>query len=69
MENHVKLEIAIQLIAEKIAGILKLIDSAESEELLAQYNEELELAFVEKERIALGDIEAINKILEERKKA
>lgn len=66
MVDHVKLEIAIQLVAEKIAEIYKKIDSANDEKLIAEYNSELENAYDEKEKVARGELDTINKILSER---
>lgn len=67
MVDHVKLEIAIQLVAEKIANIYKKIDNTNDETLKSQYNDELEIAYDEKERVARGELETINKILNERR--
>lgn len=69
MVNHVKLEIAIQLIVEKIARIYNKLDSAKTPEELELYNQELEQAFNQRELIYDGDTATINLILDENKGA
>ena len=66
MVEHVKLEIAIQICAEKINDIYSKIDETNDEGLRSFYEQELVLAFHEKDRIFNGEIAAINKILNER---
>ena len=67
MVDNVKLEIAIQLVAEKIAGIYEEIDKTKDKTVLERLNAKLDLAFVEKEKVAHGDLEIINKIISERR--
>ena len=66
MIDHVKLEIAIQLVAEKISNLNKLISKTKDESLLSQYKNELKLAFDERDRVAHGEIRVVEKILKER---
>lgn len=66
MIDHVKLEIAIQLVAEKISNLNKLISKTKDEPLLSQYKNELKLAFDERDRVAHGEIRVVEKILKER---
>lgn len=68
MVNHVKLEIAIQLAAEKIANIFQKAKKAKTAEEAAEYLSELEEAFNEKELIERGNMKAIEKILKENQK-
>lgn len=68
MVNHVKLEIAIQLIAEKIADIYEKKKQANSPEELQIVEKKLEEAYDEKEHIAHGELKFINKIIKERGK-
>ena len=68
MVNHVKLEIAIQLIAEKIADIYEEKKQAKSSEELQIVEKKLEEAYDEKEHIAHGELKFINKIIKERGK-
>lgn len=63
MVNHVKLEIAIQIVAEKISDLYKLRDEATTEEEINNYNNKLALAFEARDKVALGDLTVINKIL------
>ena len=67
MVEHVKLEIAIQLCAEKIDSIYTLLESTEDEVLRKKYEQELIMAFQEKERVFNGEADIINRILEERR--
>lgn len=66
MIDHVKLEIAIQLVAEKISNLNKLISSTKDESLLSQYKKDLKLAFDERDRVAHGEIRVVERILKER---
>lgn len=66
MVEHVKLNIAIELYAEKIDSIYTLLESTNDESLKKQYEQELVLALEDKEKALNGDAEAINKILNER---
>ena len=66
MIDHVKLEIAIQLVAEKISNLNKLIANTKDDSLLSQYKNELQLAFDERDRVAHGEIRVDEKILKER---
>lgn len=68
MVNHVKLEIAIQIVAEKIANLYRKIDLSTTEEEANYYRNELDNAFYEKELVAVGDMAVINSVLSERKK-
>ncbi|MBQ4541471.1 MAG: hypothetical protein IJA23_01320 [Clostridia bacterium] len=68
MVNHVKLEIAIQIVAEKIANLYRKIDLASTEEEASFYKSELDNAFYEKELVAVGNMDAINSVLKENKK-
>ena len=68
MVNHVKLEIAIQIVAEKIANLYRKIDLASSEEEALIYKKELDNAFYEKELVSVGNMDAINSVLSESKK-
>lgn len=63
MKNHVKLEIAIQIIAEKIADLYTLRSQAKTQEEVNQINQKLVEAYEKKEGIALGNLELINEIL------
>lgn len=69
MVNHVKLEIAIQIITEKIANIYKKLDLAKTKNELEVYNQELEEALLEKELIFNGNMKAINYVLNSKKGA
>ena len=66
MIDHVKLEIAIQLVAEKISNLNKLISKTKDKSLLSRYKEELKLAFDERDRVAHGEIRVVERILNER---
>ncbi len=66
MVDHVKLEIAIQLVAEKIADLYRIIEDTNDPSMKLAYEKQLEVAFDEKERVARGEIEAIEKIIRER---
>lgn len=68
MVNHVKLEIAIQLAAEKIANIQQKSKNAITVEEIAAYQKELDKAFKEKEQIYRGNRRAIEKIINENQK-
>lgn len=68
MVNHVKLEIAIQLIAEKIADLYAEKANAKTSDELQEVNQKIEQAYEEKEHIAHAELKAINKILKERGK-
>ncbi len=63
MVNHVKLEIAIQIVAEKISDLYRLRDEASTEEEINEYNNKLALAFEERDKVALGDLTVIDRIL------
>lgn len=63
MVSHVKLEIAIQIITEKIADIYNKLDSAKNEYEVELYNQELNEAFNEKELIFKGNMRAIDFVL------
>lgn len=67
MVNHVKLEIAIQIVADKIASIYKQIKSAKSQEELENLSVELDNAFYEKKLVERGNMSAINSILSSKK--
>lgn len=66
MVEHVKLEIAIQICAEKINDIYAKIDATDDVLLKKQYEEELKVAYDENKRVFNGEISVINKILKER---
>jgi len=66
MVEHVKLEIAIQICAEKINDIYDKIDATTDPNLRAYYEQELMIAFDEKDRVFNGEVAVINKILNER---
>ena len=68
MVSHVKLEIAIQIVAEKIANLYRKIDLATSEEEANYYKNELDNAFYEKELVSVGNMDAINAVLSANKK-
>ena len=68
MVSHVKLEIAIQIVAEKIANLYRKIDLATSEEEANYYKNELDNAFYEKELVAVGNMDTINAVLSANKK-
>ena len=68
VSTHVKLEIAIQIVAEKIANLYRKIDLATSEEEANFYKNELDNAFYEKELVAVGNMEVINSVLSANKK-
>lgn len=63
MKNHVKLEIAIQIIAEKIANLYALRNKTRSQAKINDINQQLVVAYEQKERVALGDLQLINEIL------
>lgn len=67
MVSHVKLEIAIQLVAEKIAAILTAIEGETTEEGRLSWQAALDEAFFEKEQVAIGNIYYVNKILSEKR--
>lgn len=67
MVNHVKLEIAIQLAAEKIADVQQKSKNAITSEEIAAYQKELDRAFKEKGLIERGNRRAIEKIINENK--
>lgn len=67
MANHVKLEVAIQIAAENVANYLLAMRNAENEEAYNYYNFKLQEAYVDKELVAIGHIETIEKLLNERK--
>ncbi len=66
MVENVKLEIAIQLVAEKIADLYYKIENSSSLSERQALEENLALAFDEKEKVALGDHVVIEKIISER---
>lgn len=66
MVEHVKLEIAIQICAEKINDIYSKIDETNDEQLKRAYENELAIAYNERERVYNGEIAVIDKILNER---
>lgn len=66
MVGHVKLEIAIQIVAEKIADIYQKIENTMDYNQMANLQVELKNAFDERDRVARGEIVAIEKILKER---
>jgi len=63
MEGHVKLNIAIALLANKIADIMKKIEENETEEL----KQELDILLHEREELYKGNEEVIDKITEKYK--
>ena len=63
MKNHVKLEIAIQIIAEKIAELYNMRNNAKTTEEVNEINKLLVDAYEKKEGIALGNLQLINEIL------
>lgn len=67
MDNHVKLEVAIQIAAERIANLYNAIDKAETSEMQEFYTAKLQEAFVDKDLVAVGHIPTIEKILQERR--
>ena len=67
MVNNVKLEIAIQIAAENIAEIYKKIEENKDPAMNDTYERELVVAFDDKERVARGEIQIIEKILNERR--
>ena len=67
MVNHVKLEIAIQIAAENIGEIYKKIENNTDPAMQQTYERELAIAFDEKERVARGEIQVIEKLLNERR--
>ena len=66
MVNHVKLEIAIQICAENIADIQNELNSTTDENLRYTLEKKLAQAFDEKQKVASGDLDVINKLLTER---
>ena len=68
MVNHVKLEIAVQIVAEKLAEVYRKIEQAKNEIELEKYQEELAIVFDERDRVSAGEIEVIERILSERGK-
>lgn len=67
MVDNVKLEIAIQIAAENIAEIYKKIEENTNPAMQETYERELAVAFDEKERVARGEIQIVEKILNERR--
>jgi hypothetical protein len=63
MKNHVKLEIAIQIVAEKIASLYALRNKARSQAKINAINQQLVEAYELKERVAFGDLRLIDEIL------
>lgn len=63
MENHVKLEIAIQIVAEEIAELYNMRDKAKSVEEVNNINQKLVDFYEKKERVSLGDFALINEVL------
>ena len=66
MVNHVKLEIAIQIVAEKISDIYQKIEQTQNSAELEKYKRELIVAYDERDKVAVGDFETIEKVLKER---
>ena len=66
MVNHVKLEIAIQIVAEKISDIYQKIEQTKNSAELEIYKRELIVAYDERDKVAVGDYETIEKVLKER---
>lgn len=66
MQEHVKLEIAVQLIAEKIAKLYDELDAAKTYGETMRIKAKIEEAYVEKEEISQGNMSAINKIIAEK---
>ena len=66
MIDHVKLEIAIQLVAEKIADLNRLIANTNDQSLLSKYKINLKIEFEERDRVAHGEIRVVERILKER---
>lgn len=64
MVGHVKLEIAIQMVAEKMANILYKISNTTDEIELAKLKKELEIVIDERDRVAIGEIRTIDKIID-----
>ena len=67
MVDNVKLEIAIQICAENIGDLYKKIEENTDPSLNEYYQRELANAFDEKERVAMGEIQVIEKILNARR--
>ena len=63
MKNHVKLEIAIQIIAERIAKFYDLRNKTNDQSTINEINKQLEGLYEQKEKVALGDLKVINEIL------
>lgn len=63
MKNHVKLEIAIQIIAERIAELYNMRNNAKTTDEVNDINKLLIAAYEKKEGIALGNLQLINEIL------
>ena len=63
MKNHVKLEIAIQIMAEKIANLYALRKKTKSQSKINEINQQLVMAYEQKERVSLGDLILIDEIL------
>ena len=61
MQDHVRLEVALELISSKVAKLMIKLDKDEDESL----KEELKNAMVEKDKIYKGDLESVDKILKE----
>ena len=68
MVGHVKLEIAVQIVAEKIDDVYRKIELANSEAELEKLQVELARVFDERDRVSAGEIEVIERILSERGK-
>lgn len=67
MVDNVKLEIAIQICAENIGELYKKLEENTDPALNDLYEKKLAIAFDEKDRVAMGEIQIIEKILKERR--
>ena len=59
MQDHVRLEVALELISSKVAKLMKKIDKENNENL----KDELKKAMIEKDKIYKGDLESVDNIL------
>ena len=63
MKNHVKLEIAIQKITERIAKLYDLRNKTSDQLILNEIDKQLKVFYDQKDKVLIGDLKVINEIL------
>lgn len=64
MQQHVKLEVALEVIVRKIADVMNQLKQEENQETIQKLEKELQELMKLKEEAYQGNWQAVNKILE-----